>query len=113
MAKHSRKVRGHRSSSAPHSEAIRNGEDGKVECLRQDGKLFASVLIHHCGPVRDEDALADAATILSSRLGLVIACYFAINGRRILPRITTVERPAAREFRTILPCWLRRIEVPT
>jgi len=45
------------------AEAIRNGEEGRVECLGQDGKVLASVLIHHCGPACDEDALADAATI--------------------------------------------------
>jgi hypothetical protein len=40
--------------------AIRNGEEGWVKCLRQDGKVLASVLIHHCGPECDEDGLADA-----------------------------------------------------
>ncbi len=45
------------------AEAMRNGEEGRVECLGQDGKVLASVLIHHCGPACDEDALADAATI--------------------------------------------------
>ena len=45
------------------AEAIRNREEGRVECLGQDGKLLASVLIHHCGPECDEDALAIAATI--------------------------------------------------
>ena len=34
-----------------------------MECLGQDGKVLASVLIHHCGPACDEDALADAVTI--------------------------------------------------
>ena len=45
------------------AEAIRNREEGRVECLGKDGKVLASVLIHHCGPECDEDALADAATI--------------------------------------------------
>ncbi|MGD1079671.1 MAG: hypothetical protein ABR881_15215 [Candidatus Sulfotelmatobacter sp.] len=45
------------------AEAIRNGEEGRVECLGKDGKVLASVLIHHCGPECDEDVLADAATI--------------------------------------------------
>jgi len=45
------------------AEAIRNREEGRMECLGQDGKVLASVLIHHCGPACDEDALADAATI--------------------------------------------------
>ena len=45
------------------AEAIRNGEEGRVECLGGAGKVLASVLIHHCGPECDEDALADAATI--------------------------------------------------
>src|SRR5258708_11143156 len=40
-----------------------NREEGRVECLGQDGKVLASVLIHHCGPACDEDALADAASI--------------------------------------------------
>ena len=45
------------------AEAIRNGEEGRVECFGHDGKMLASVLIHHCGPECDEDALADAVTI--------------------------------------------------
>ncbi len=45
------------------AEAIRNGEEGRVECLARDGKVLASVLIHHCGPECDEDALDNAATI--------------------------------------------------
>ena len=45
------------------AEAIRNREEGRVECLGKDGKVLASVLIHHCGPECDEDALADAVTI--------------------------------------------------
>jgi hypothetical protein len=45
------------------AEAIRNGEEGCVECFRHDGKMIASVRIHHCGPECDEDALADAVTI--------------------------------------------------
>ena len=45
------------------AEAIRNREEGRVECLGKDGKVLASVMIHHCGPECDEDALADAATI--------------------------------------------------
>ena len=45
------------------AEAIRNREQGRVECLGKDGKVLDSVLIHHCGPECDEDALADAVTI--------------------------------------------------
>jgi hypothetical protein len=45
------------------AEAIRNREEGRVKCLRKDGKVLASVLIHHCGPQCDEKALADASTI--------------------------------------------------
>jgi hypothetical protein len=45
------------------AEAIRNREEGRVECLGKDGKVLASVLIHHCGPECDEDALADAVAI--------------------------------------------------
>lgn len=45
------------------AEAIRNREEGRVECLGKDGKVLASVLIHHCGAECDEDALADPVTI--------------------------------------------------
>jgi hypothetical protein len=45
------------------AEAIRNREEGRVECFRKDGKVLASVLIHHCGPECDERVLADAARI--------------------------------------------------
>jgi hypothetical protein len=45
------------------AEAIRSGEEGRVECFGHDGKMLASVLIHHCGPHCDEDTLANAATI--------------------------------------------------
>jgi len=45
------------------AEAIRNGEEGRVECLGRDGKVLASMLIHHCGPECDEEALADPVTI--------------------------------------------------
>jgi hypothetical protein len=45
------------------AEAIRNREEGRVECFGHDGKMLASVRIHHCGPQCDEDALANAATI--------------------------------------------------
>jgi len=45
------------------AEAIRNREEGRVECLGRDGKVLASVLIHHCGPECDEDALANPAPI--------------------------------------------------
>jgi hypothetical protein len=34
-----------------------------VECLGKNGKVLAPVLIHHCGPECDEDALADAVTL--------------------------------------------------
>ena len=45
------------------AEAIRNGEEGRVECLGRDGRVLASVMIHHCGPECDEEALADPLTI--------------------------------------------------
>jgi hypothetical protein len=45
------------------AEGIRKGEEGRVECLAHDGKILASVLIHHCGPECDEEALADPVMI--------------------------------------------------
>jgi len=45
------------------AEAIRNGEEGRVKCLRHDGKVLASVLVHHCGPACNEEALTDSPTI--------------------------------------------------
>jgi hypothetical protein len=45
------------------AEAIRNREEGRVECVGKGGKLLASVLVHHCGPACDDDTLANSATI--------------------------------------------------
>jgi hypothetical protein len=45
------------------AEAIRNLEEGRVECLAKNGKVLASVLVHDCGPACDGDTLADVVTI--------------------------------------------------
>lgn len=45
------------------AEAIRNREEGRVECVGKAGKLLASVLVHHCGSACDDDTLANPATI--------------------------------------------------
>jgi hypothetical protein len=40
------------------AEAVRNQEEGKLECFGQDGKALAWVHLHTCGPECHEDALA-------------------------------------------------------
>jgi hypothetical protein len=45
------------------AEAIRNTEEGKLECFGQDGEALAWVHLHTCGPGCDEDALADPPAI--------------------------------------------------
>ena len=45
------------------AEAIRNQEEGTLECTGQDGKVLAWVHLHVCGPTCDERRLYDPATI--------------------------------------------------
>src|SRR5271157_2249945 len=45
------------------AEAIRNQEEGKLECFGHDGKALAWVHLHTCGPDCNEDALADPPAI--------------------------------------------------
>lgn len=45
------------------AEAIRNHEEGKLECFGHDGKPLAWVHLHFCGPVCNERALDDPPTI--------------------------------------------------
>ncbi len=45
------------------AEALRNQEDGKLECFGHDGKALAWVHLHSCGPDCNEDALADPPAI--------------------------------------------------
>jgi hypothetical protein len=45
------------------AEALRNQEEGKLECFRCDGKALAYVHLHTCGPQCSEEALADPPTI--------------------------------------------------
>jgi len=45
------------------AEAIRNPEEGRVECLGKDGNVLASVLVHNCGPACDDDRFAAVPTI--------------------------------------------------
>ena len=45
------------------AEAIRNQEEGKLECFGHDGKALAWVHFHTCGPECSEDALADPPAI--------------------------------------------------
>jgi hypothetical protein len=44
------------------AEAVRNQEEGKLECFGRDGKALAWVHLHTCGPDCD-DALADPPAI--------------------------------------------------
>jgi hypothetical protein len=39
------------------TEALRNQEEGKLECFGHDGKALAWVHFHTCGPDCNEDAL--------------------------------------------------------
>jgi hypothetical protein len=45
------------------AEALRNQEEGKLECFGHDGKPLAWVHLHTCGPDCNEDALADPPAI--------------------------------------------------
>lgn len=45
------------------AEAIRNQEEGTLECIGHDGKVRAWVHLHVCGPDCNEDALADPPAI--------------------------------------------------
>jgi len=45
------------------AEAVRNQEEGKLECFGQDGKALAWVHLHTCSPDCNEDALADPPPI--------------------------------------------------
>jgi len=45
------------------AEAVRNQEEGKLECFGQDGKALAWVRLHTCGPDCNEAALADPPPI--------------------------------------------------
>ena len=45
------------------AEAIRNGEEGRIECLGNDGNVLASVLVHDCDDACGDDTLADVPTI--------------------------------------------------
>lgn len=45
------------------AEAVRNQEEGKLECFGHDGKALAWVHFHTCGPDCDDDALADPPAI--------------------------------------------------
>ena len=45
------------------AEAIRNREEGRLECLGHNGKLLAWVHLHVCGPSCDEHTLDELPTI--------------------------------------------------
>jgi hypothetical protein len=45
------------------AEAIRNREEGQLECLGSDGNVLAYVRVHHCSPTCSDEALADVPTI--------------------------------------------------
>jgi len=45
------------------AEALRNQEEGKLECFGEDGQALAWVHLHTCGPECNEDALADPPAI--------------------------------------------------
>ncbi len=45
------------------AEAVRNQEEGKLECFGHDGKALAWVHLHTCGSDCDDDALADPPAI--------------------------------------------------
>jgi|SRR5579863_323385 hypothetical protein len=45
------------------AQALRNQEEGKLECFGCDGKALAYVHLHTCGPDCNEEALANPPTI--------------------------------------------------
>ena len=45
------------------AEALRNQEEGKLECFGFDGKALAYVHLHTCGPECNEEALANPPAI--------------------------------------------------
>src|SRR5579859_3837518 len=45
------------------AEAVRNKEEGKLECFGHDGKALAWVHLHTCGPECNEEALANPPAI--------------------------------------------------
>jgi hypothetical protein len=45
------------------AEALRNQEEGKLECFSHDGKPLAWVHLHTCGPDCNEAALANRPAI--------------------------------------------------
>jgi hypothetical protein len=45
------------------AEAVRNQEEGKLECFGHDGRALAWVHLHTCGPDCNEDALANPPAI--------------------------------------------------
>jgi len=45
------------------AEALRNQEEGKLECFGFDGKALAYVHFHTCGPECNEEALANPPAI--------------------------------------------------
>ena len=45
------------------AEALRNQEEGKLECFGCDGKALAYVHLHTCGPECNEEALANPPAI--------------------------------------------------
>ena len=44
------------------AEAIRNQEEGAIECIGKDGQLIAYAHVHHCGPTCSLDG-SDVPTI--------------------------------------------------
>jgi len=45
------------------AEALRNQEEGKLECFGSDGKALAFIRLHFCDPTCDQDDLGDPPTI--------------------------------------------------
>jgi hypothetical protein len=45
------------------AEAIRNGEEGKLECFGRDGKALVWVHLHTCGPECNEQVLENPPAI--------------------------------------------------
>jgi hypothetical protein len=45
------------------AEAMRNREEGLVECVGYNGEVIAFVHVHHCDPDCDEEKLKTAPTI--------------------------------------------------
>jgi hypothetical protein len=70
------------------AEAMRNREEGLVECVGENGEVIAFVHVHHCGPDCDDEQLKTAPTIEQ------LACV-----RERWPSLSSVSLSMIEQFR--------------